>query len=142
MNQEIERYYQKIDVMIATITDLAEQIIKESAKGTTADHDKIAQFQCGLKFILGTKSAVEAIATLVKIQAKLAEFIEPTTNYLFSDEQNLQTTYLYFVARYEEECSRFQKCAKCGTEQKLIDEIISGKASMTFSEFLKKITNK
>ncbi len=143
MNQDIEKYYQKIDVIIATITDLAEQIIKEAAKGECADHEKISNYQGGLKFILGTKSAVEAIATLVKIQAKLSEFIKPQTKDLMPDEQNLQTTYLYFVARYEdEERNKVQKCAKCGAEEKLIEYIVNGKPPLTFSEFLDKVTNK
>lgn len=143
MNQDIAGYYKKIDVFIATITDLAQQIINEVAKGEGSDQEKINQYQGGLKFILGTKSAVEVIAILVKVQAKLAESIAPKAQDYTLDEQNLKTTYLYFVARYEnEELGRLQKCTECGAEQKLIEDLVNGKQPLTFKEFLDKVTNK
>ena len=145
MNQDIERYYQKIDIIIATIIDLAQQIIHESAKGELCDLEKISQYQGGLKFILGTKSAVEAIATLVKIQAKLAEIIASnpsSSRNTLPDEDQLQATYAYFVARYEDEhIYQEKKCSNCGAEQQFLENIASGQYGLTFEKFLEKITN-
>jgi len=145
MNKDIERYYQKIDIIIATITDLAQQIIHEAAKGEYCDHEKVAQYQGGLKFILGTKSAVEAIATLVKIQAKLAEIIaaHPSIQkHSIPDEDQIETTYAYFVARYEDEyLYKEKKCTQCGAEQQCLENRAGGQYAFTFKEFLEKVTN-
>jgi hypothetical protein len=123
MQQDLEKYYTRIDNIIATLTNLTDQLIDESSKGVESDPNKISHCHSVLKVLLGTKSAVEAIATLVKIQAKLAESIvakgyDRAASH--QDPESIETTYAYFVSRYE-------------SEQK-------NQQSMTFKEFIDKIT--